>query len=52
MQFKNSTDKEQLFSFSAKKPLVFGVSLQHLWESGGKVGRFGDEHEGINYVGV
>jgi len=52
LKLKSSTDASQLFSFQAQKPLAFGVSLQHLWESGGRVGRFGTAHEDIKYVGM
>jgi hypothetical protein len=41
----------QLYSFHAEKPLVFGVSLQHLWEKDGKLSHFGDKHRDVDYTG-
>ncbi|MCB1187887.1 hypothetical protein KDL29_12035 [bacterium] len=41
----------QLFSFSAVRPLVFGISLQHLWEKDGKLASFGNKHEDLEYAG-
>ena len=41
----------QLFSFRASRPLVFGVSLQHIWEKDGKLASFGNKHEDLEYAG-
>ena len=41
----------QLFSFSAQRPLVFGVSLIHIWEKNGRFSAFGNKHEDLDYAG-
>lgn len=51
LQLASQSQGVQLYSFHAEKPLVFGISLQHMWEKDGKLSHFGDKHRDVDYAG-